>query len=94
MNRKFKKLKNLNQARRGAGVLKVQNYLWVFGGTYYHYEGYGPGSLRQWCSSHKIERINLDKPDSEFKVIINKVDILDNLKPENFPNFILRNSQS
>ena len=91
MNRKFKKLKNLNQARRGAGVLKVQNYLWVFGGTYYYYAGYGPGSRRQWCPSHKIERINLVKPESEYKIIIDNVDLLDKFRPENYPNFILRN---
>ena len=81
MNRKFKNLKKLNLARRGAGVLKVQNYLWVFGGTYYYYAGYGPGNVPQWKPARKIERINLDKPESEFKVIIDEVDILDKFKP-------------
>ena len=90
MNRKFKKHKKLKLARCGAGVLKVQNYLWVFGGTYYHYGGYGPGSVPKWLSACNIERINLDKPDGEFKIIIDKVDLLDKFKPQNFPNFILR----
>ena len=94
MNGKFTKHKKLKLGRRGVGVLKVQNYLWVFGGTYYRYPGYGPGNVPHWISTNNIERINLDKPESEFKVIIDKADILGKFNPENFPNFILRNGQN